>query len=387
MNFKKLMVSFVMLASVLFLLGAVNAVGVTGNLTNNVDVEVDGVVVTGLNDISLVAGEVVPVVVMFTAQENDTEVTVEVEFEHGSDDTRAVSEVFDVEDGNTYRKVLNLRVPFDLQDEKSDDLTLSVEIEGENHRADADKVDLRVQRPSFNVGVMSVSTVQDIEAGKTFPVDVVLKNTGYNRLNDLYVTVSIPELDIEKTAYFGDIVSIEDDDNDDTVRGRVFLKVPYDTAEGEYTLNVEVKNSDLNLNEVQKVFVQNEFTSNVVVSGNELVLLNPTNGLMALRLISEAPSGVSVALSEDVVVVPAGSSRTVEVSATGSEEYKINVFTMNGDLVESVAMPAGGESTGNNAVTVLTVIMLIVFLVLLAVLVVLVTKKPQKEEEFSESYY
>jgi uncharacterized membrane protein len=92
-------------------------------------------------------------------------------------------------------------------------------------------------------------------------------------------------------------------------------------------------------------------------------------------------------LSENVVTIPAGSSKAVTVSATGSEEYTVDVFKMNGELVESVKLTAKTSSTGSEFVTVLTAVLLVVFLVLLAVLVVLVTKKPQKDEEFSESYY
>ena len=51
---------------------------------------------------------------------------------------------------------------------------------------------------------MSLNTVDTVNAGDLFPVDVVLQNVGYNNLSDMYVIASIPALGISKTAFFGD---------------------------------------------------------------------------------------------------------------------------------------------------------------------------------------
>ena len=49
---------------------------------------------------------------------------------------------------------------------------------------------------------------------KVFPISVVLENTGYNDLNNIYVEVGIPELSVSTRAYVGDVVSVDDDDRD-----------------------------------------------------------------------------------------------------------------------------------------------------------------------------
>ncbi len=406
MNFKKLLVSFVMLVSTLFLLSTVSAglVGSNGDFTvtsvriNDVDV----------SKASLIAGELVTIKVAFeaknlSANESISDVRVTIELDGDKVDVEGTTSSFDVISGKTYIKSMVLRVPFELQDEVSSDLlSLNIEIKGNSVDSYDKSEKVTVQRPSYNVDFMSVNTGQTIEAGKTFSVDVVIKNTGFNKLDDLYVTVSIPELEIERTVYAGDLIQVEgevfclenttfcittNEDEEDSVEVTVKLTVPYDAVEGSYNLEVEAKNNDMKLNVVKQIFVKNDFSSNVIVSGNQLVLLNPTDNLMALRLVIEAPEGVSVTLSESIVVVPAGSSKAVTVSATGGQEYTINVFTMNGNLVESVKLAASSASAGSNVVTVLTAVLLVVFLVLLAVLVVLVTKKPEKDEELSESYY
>ena len=64
--------------------------------------------------------------------------------------------------------------------------------------------------------------------------DIVLKNTGYNYLDDLYVTARIPALGLERTSYFGDLVAFEcndddeacDEDDEDVTRGRFYFQIP-----------------------------------------------------------------------------------------------------------------------------------------------------------------
>ncbi len=74
---------------------------------------------------------------------------------------------------------------------------------------------MRVQRPSYNPVIKSISTMSNIEAGDVIPVDLVIKNVGYSDLDDLYVTASISALGLEKTSYFGDLVATECCDEDD----------------------------------------------------------------------------------------------------------------------------------------------------------------------------
>jgi len=84
--------------------------------------------------------------------------------------------------------------------------------------------------------------------------------------------------------------------------------------------------------------------------------------------------------------VAAGSSKVIKVSPESGA--KVNVFTINGELVSTVTFDSKIESDSvSNSVVILTVILAIVFLVLLVVLIVLITKKPEKTDEFGESYY
>jgi preprotein translocase subunit SecG len=99
------------------------------------------------------------------------------------------------------------------------------------------------------------------------------------------------------------------------------------------------------------------------------------------------------------VVVPAGTSRTVEflVDSDTRDEYTFNVDVLSdgGALIDSKTFSANvveGKGTGStgvqaNTTVLLTVILAIIFVVLLVVLIVLLTRKPESKEEYGESYY
>ncbi|MBI2042953.1 hypothetical protein HYT25_01025 [Candidatus Pacearchaeota archaeon] len=374
MDIKKLSVFFVMLAGILLFSVMISAADFSNVLltVDNIDAN---------DNPALVSGETVAFKVYFDSNIDTANLKVRVEVEGEEVDVDETTSDFEVEAGHRYAKVLTMRIPFELEDQVSDDAVLNLKIWGGDSVAYTDSFDVRVQRTSYNVDFASISTPETAEAGKLFPVTVVLKNIGYNNLDDVYVTVRMPELEIQKSAYFGDLVAIENDDDEDVVSGRIFLDIPYTAKNGVYTLEVAVKSDDFSTNKVTQVVLENGFSSNVFVSGNQIILTNPTGKLLVLKLVPEG----NVRLSDELVVIPAGSSRTVLASATG--DFKVNIFSKDGLLLDSVVVPATSTGTGGNAVAVLTVILAIIFLVLLVVLIILVTKKPEKKEEFGESYY
>ncbi len=405
METKKLLVSFLMFAFVLFLAASVSAAEV-GTITS---IKVDGISVC--DDPAIIAGETVLVKVEFISDVNISDVTVEVEIEGDKKDVQAESALFDVEQGNSYSKSLRLDVPFDLKDELSGFVDLNIEISGSGYKT-TDSYILRIQRESYNINVLSVSVPQTINAGESFPVDFVLRNIGYNDLDDLFATVKISALDLEKSVFFGDLVALEcDDDADavenygvdivrkcnedktDTANGRIFLQLPYDANPGVYALELEVENEDLVSSETVQVVIENAFPDgHFIVSGDQLIVVNPTNQLVVYRLVPQSTGVVSVSLSEDVVAVPAGSSKTITVDATsrvaGTQTYDVSVFAVDGTLVDTVSFTKNFEGRAvTSPIAVLTIVLAIIFIVLLIVLIVLIGKKPKKAEEFGESYY
>ena len=218
MNTKNLMVSFCTVAITLFLVSFVSAA--TSPLADNLSVEINGIEEYGHQDISVIAGDTLTVTVFFTALEDASNVRMEAEVEGTKMDVNEKTSFFDVESGMRYAKTIELKLPYELKDEVSDNVTLSIRLWNGDYKTEIIDFGLRIQRPSYNADIMSIETSQSVIAGELLPVDVVLKNIGYNNLDDAYVTVSIPALGLEKTSYFGDIVPVEDKDNDDFVRGR-----------------------------------------------------------------------------------------------------------------------------------------------------------------------
>jgi hypothetical protein len=373
MNTKNLMVSFVVIAMALFLASNVSAIISTS------DVTIDGV---DWDSAAVIAGETIAVKIYFTADDNVSEVVIKMEL----GDNVVKTSKFDVETGKSYKKVLNIKVPYDFNDKLSTELDFDIEISARN---DEDSILqdelLTVQKPTFNVAFKSINVAQNIEAGETFPVDIVLRNNGYNDLDDLYIIARIAELGIEESFYFGDLVSIDSGDDEDTLSKRFTLEVLYDVAAGEYALEVEVRNDDTVLSKTKMVKIGNTLPEQVVKSGNDLMIVNPTDKVAVYTVVIESPATVS----ESTVVVEAGKSKKITVSPN-VEEYDFNVTILDaeGNIVSTITFTGTEEvSPLASPIVVLTVILAIIFLVLLVVLIVLVTKKPEKAEEFGESYY
>lgn len=402
MRAKNLLVSFVL---ALFLVAGVSAFSVSGDLVDNAQVTINGIDANS-KDVSVVAGEEITVKVYFDALEDDTDVTVEAEIEGDKAKAFASTGIFDVEENYSYKKVLSLKVPYELKDEISNDLTLEIEIDGKEYKSEIEDITLRVQRPSYNAVVKSVVVPSSIEAGETFPVEVVLKNMGYNDLDDVYVSAQIAALNLAQgPKWFGDLVKIEDCDDDcdkdDTVYGKLNLAVPYSAKSGVYALEVVVVNDDVESRVVKEIVISNDFSENVITTSAtktvakgedavyDLLIVNPTNNVKVYKIVTESEE-VTSSTSQAVLAVPAGSSKTVKVTASSQEEgnYEFNVNVFDGEeVIKSVAYGLEVEGKKVNTVFVLTVVLAVIFLVLLVALIVLLGKKPEKSEEFGESYY
>ena len=200
------------------------------------------------------------------------------------------------------------------------------------------------------------------------------------------MTLRLPALEIEKTVYLGDMVAIEEengaDDDTDTLRRTVSLNIPYDAEAGIYTLEIEVTSDDLTASEVEQIVIHNDLSTPVIKSGNDLIIVNPTDSVKVYRIIVESPASVS----ESIVVIPASSTKTVTVSAN-AQEYDFNVNVLSGEKLVATINFVGTGKALTSPIVILTIVLAIIFLVLLVVLIVLIGKKPEKSEEFGESYY
>jgi hypothetical protein len=396
MNAKKILAFFLLVTSLLFLTAFASA----ASITSDAAVEIDGVEVVSANtpsgvNVSVVSGDTITVKVKFTVNDLDastaavdgsaSNVRIRAELEGDTKDTTAVSSLFDVEAGKTYTRAMTLKVPADFEeDELNSALKLNLKIWNSDHETEVENIMLNVQRPSYEVAIKSVMTGR-ANAGDVLPVDVVLKNTGYNDADDIYVTASISELDIQKSGYFGDLVNVfeeetsSDEDDTSTANGRLNLELPYTVKPGTYSLIVEVESDDGETSSVtKKITIANSVPDVAIKSGSDLILLNPTAKLAVYT--------VKYGLSEATAVVSAGGSKSVPIETSSEEDFDVLVYSGK-DLLSTVKFSGKEAASSASPVFVLTIVLAVVFFVLLVVLVVLITKKPQKAEEFGESYY
>ncbi|MEK6918436.1 MAG: hypothetical protein AABW73_00165 [Nanoarchaeota archaeon] len=385
----------------------------TGSLGVSIlNVELNGVDVSGvlnggsMNVVGFNEGTI-PIEVSFTAQEDASDVRVKAWIGGHRSSLESSSSRFNMVNGSTYHQEFDLKLPSDVKDSESYTLYIRLESKTGYHE---ESFSIKVQRESYDLRILSVEFDNSVNAGDTLAVDVVLKNRGYERLDDTYVTVSIPELGVSKRSYFGDLTpSDEKDETDkeDAVLGRMYVNIPSDAKAGVYSVEVSAHNSDSDARVSQTLAVGGSVgstrviapvMSKVVAKGSEvsydLILVNSGSKIGVYEISAETSDGLNVRVDEPVVTVSSGSSKTVRVTvmptSSGSKSFAVNVYK-DGTLIERVPFVAdvSGSSSwnGNNAV-VLTVVLAIVFVVLLVILIVLLTKKPAKEsEEFGESYY
>lgn len=393
---------------------AVFMFGFSSASVSNVIVSVDGIELNSAyadypTNVTLAtyAGETVPVKVYFTADSDAKDVKVKVELSSGnyeSDGSYFFGNV--VADGRVYRTgVMNIELPADLKDDLYKNLSLRVTILADDSVVSYSSYTIAIQRNSYQMDVLSLDFDNTVSAGQTVPVSVVVKNRGFENADDGFVLVSIPELGVSAKSYFGDLVAVEncsDDCNtDDSVVKVLNLVIPESAKAGSYSLVAKVYNADSVTTVTKSISVDGSSTSEVIPTQTsqdikagetktyDLILVNSGSKVAVYRLSAVSGSALSVSVPS-VITVDAGSSKTVQVSVTASDEATKGVqsFTVNvnGQSTTLNANVVSGSSI-SVATIALTVVLVIVFVVLLVVLVILLTKKDKPAEEVETSYY
>ena len=233
----------------------------------------------------------------------------------------------------------------------------------------------------------------------------MLKNKGYEELEDVFVSVSIPELGVEKRAYFEDLTPEDnaDEDKRDSAERTVYLNIPSNAKAGVYELKVESYNADSRDVKTGKI---------AIVSGNEesrviapitskhidigktesfdIVVVNSGSSVAVYEIVPESNDNLIIRAESQILTVKAGSSETAKVNVKAVKEGTYNFAVSvesDGKLVKKVSLTAVAEKQASSSsnIVILTIVLVIVLVVLLIVLIVLLTRKPAKEAE--ESYY
>lgn len=180
---------------------------------------------------------------------------------------------FDVFRGNLYSKTLFLRIPNDI--DAKDTYTLYVKVESKHELTGVDeaKIDTSIERIANVLEILTVDlySYQNyrncndcvvFNPGSTLYVDVVIKNRGNHKAEDVYVKVSIPEVGISRNVYVGDIESCDGYDKfEDTERVTVPIILP--NKEGSYTLEIEAYNTENRDKKTTTIFIEKQLSRNI----------------------------------------------------------------------------------------------------------------------------
>jgi hypothetical protein len=400
MNAKIVMVSLIAILTIV-MLGAITSAAPLQ--ISNQYVEIDGIPATG--NTAVTAGETVPVKVWFTANENASEVQVSA-WVQGYRDEKAQVNFDDLISGSDYKSSLSVGIPADLQPEEL--LTLYVRIETDAGNWE-DEYILRGQREPNKLDVLLVDMDSTVKAGETMPIGIVVKNMGRHESEDTMMTVKIPELGIVKTAYLDDLAVVDNCDENcdeaDSVERKLLLTIPATAQAGVYKVEINAFN-DLTDTTVTKTITIAEPEVEVSILANpstktfgvgeevayELILVNSGDKMVIYNLGATLSDALEITLSDYVAAVPAGSSKTVKVYVKADKEGTY-AFAVNANSESTLSQKVNytaivkDKPMTNNNIIVLTIALAIIFVLLVIVLVVLLTRKPQKTEEFGESYY
>jgi len=311
---------------------------VSAGLATDVDVEFNSVELGASTTMVGDVGDVVPVRVTFKALTDAEDVKVKVSMEGHRDDVSASTSRFDIEDNNVYTKLLNLKLPSD-SDELSEKYTLYVEIVSKDDRTEQ-KYTISIQRESYTIEVLTVDYSSKVFAGDVVPISVVVRNNGYDRLDDVYVRVSIPALAISSRGYVGDMVPTEDcvllengddvivsncdGDDEDSVEKIISLKIPENAKSGVYELEVEAYNKDAEVVVTKLISVGDSASTMVLAAAKnkdlnagetvtyDLVIVNSADKVKVFNIESVSGNVLSVSVPS-VVTVGHDSSESVAI--------------------------------------------------------------------------
>jgi len=415
-----------------------------GDFVRNVEVDINDMDLGEDHFPSLDVSDTVEVDVSFTADRDASDVMVEVSLKGIGKTIRVESDEFHIRQDGDYQRSLVLTLPSSTDlDGLTEEATLVVEISADGEHSFIKRYEFGLQKIQQSLKVLSVDTQSTATAGDSIQVDVVVENNGNERLENVYVKVSIADLNIQEEAYIGDIYPQDEDeedrescfedydddedilecledlfedtdrDNTDTVQETISLNLPSSAASGSYKLEVEAYNVDTTSAVKQETLTVSAVeievfppVSQTVAPGKETIfefkLFNRGESAMVYKITPEVASGLIVEVLTPTVVVPGEGTETVSVKVKvtssaieGTQIVTLNVNSESGLVkktqlqvdVEKDSKVTSGFTGSTDTVFILTVILVIVFVVLLIILIVLLTKRPAESEEFGETSY
>ncbi len=223
------------------------------------------------------------------------------------------TEMFEVEDGISYRKVLYLEIPEDL-DVSENEYTLHVEIYDDQDREE-EEYTLFFEQEEHRIKVEDVVlSSSSVGPGEYLGVKVRLANYGENDEENIKVTALVQELGISNRVYLDELGSGDQEDV-----ATIYLTIPKD-ASGDYVVEVQVEYGNSKAYDIAYLDVLGEarFDENVFVSiSNIKDLVVDEEKTFKVQITNLAEVGKDFSLDVSGMDAEVGNSIYVPSGATG----------------------------------------------------------------------
>jgi hypothetical protein len=350
---------------------------------------------------------------------DDARVEVSIHgYEYG--DLDDVSDIFDIEDGVSYKKTLNIELPDDLEVEDDNFYTLHVEVYDDNDREtfSAD-IELFIERPRHSVKLVDTIFASSVDAGNYLYFEARVENLGDSNEDDIKVEVDIAGV-ANTATYIDELAAFEEDNEDDesSDSANLNLYISEDTLSGYYdvTVTVTYDRGHEELVQVESVWIdgvdaevvdpateQTPAEVTVSLSSTDLVgssdeastfTLNFANAGDLSETYVVAVSGVAQwatsSIEPSVVIVNGGSSEEISVTVTpdsdaeGEYEFTVQILDSSSEVVQEVSMSMNVEKTstavtGSSALKIVFIVLIV--LIILIGLVVAFRRLGDDEDE------
>jgi len=216
---------------------------------SNIEVEVDDQVVNGSSSVTagLEKDDTIEVEVSFRANA-DMEIEIEAVLsgDGKKDKVSDSTDEFDVHNGTSYVKKLELELPQRMDQDREYQLRVTISSRYD-HVTVTGTVDIASADHSVQIRDIVLSPENEVKAGRALLATVRVKNRGTNEEEDIKVKASVPGLGISASDYIDqlDPEDCDDEDCDDsTTSEELYMRIPDCAEPGEYTVQVCVEYDD-----------------------------------------------------------------------------------------------------------------------------------------------
>lgn len=315
----------------LFLIPMVSALDV-----DIVDVDVNGIDMDNNPTVYVERGESISIRVQIEADDNLTEddevaedLRVRVSISgYEYDIIEDVSDIFNLDEGLTAVKTLNLEIPEDI--DANEEYTLEVEIVGGEGPNTEEEFTLKIeaQRHSLNIQNVIFSPGLSIDANTPLFVEVRVENIGDKKEEDILVQVSIPALGISQSTYIDELASVEDDGEDledSESTNALFLDLS-NAAAGTYTLEVTV--------EYNNGYSEETESYDLTITGGVNGIITTEDVIDVANKVKTIAQGESVVYKVDIANL-GSSAKTYSVEVVGLDIWATSSVDPSFTLVQA----------------------------------------------------